>query len=341
MKKKTVVLIVAASLVVLGMIVSVVGLAAMGFDFSKLGTGKSVTNTYEVDEAFENISIDNTQCDITLLPSTDGKFKAVCTSLENITHEVKVENNTLMIKEIDDRHWYEYVGINLTNNEIILYLPETQYKRLTVNGNTSDIEISNKFSFESIDAIVTTGDITVKASVSDTLSLESTTGEISVSGTNPKKMTLESETGKVKVGSCTVDSLTVSTGTGDISLNSVNASGAIALTASTGEMNVTNSKCKTLNVEVDTGDFEAENLLAEDDIIIYTTTGEVELLSCDGGLIKIKTDTGDVYCSFLTDKIVFAQSDTGDIKVPSSSEGGKCNITTDTGDIEVVIKQKS
>lgn len=59
----------------------------------------------------------------------------------------------------------------------------------------------------------------------------------------------------------------------------------------------------------------------------------------DAAEIYVRTDTGDVTGSLLTDKIFFAETDTGDIDVPESVEGGKCKIKTDTGDISIKIEK--
>ena len=77
------------------------------------------------------------------------------------------------------------------------------------------------------------------------------------------------------------------------------------------------------------------------DLSVELNTGDVKFIgdaSSKTNYVSIETDTGDVYCSFLSDKIVFAQSDTGKIRVPKTTSGGRCDITSDTGNIEVVIK---
>ena len=57
------------------------------------------------------------------------------------------------------------------------------------------------------------------------------------------------------------------------------------------------------------------------------------------GKLTIETDTGNVTGSFLTDKVVFAESDTGKIDIPKVIADEKCEIITDTGNIKITIEQ--
>ena len=79
------------------------------------------------------------------------------------------------------------------------------------------------------------------------------------------------------------------------------------------------------------------NFVVDGTMNIERSTGDVEFKKCDAGEVSITTDTGHVVGSFLSDKIIFASSNTGKIDVPKSTVGGKCEITTTTGKIIISI----
>ena len=76
------------------------------------------------------------------------------------------------------------------------------------------------------------------------------------------------------------------------------------------------------------------NTVASEKLSIERTTGDVKLDRCDAAELWIKTDTGDITGTLLSDKIFFAETDTGRVDVPKSLIGGKCEVVTDTGDIK-------
>ena len=92
-------------------------------------------------------------------------------------------------------------------------------------------------------------------------------------------------------------------------------------------------ECKNLISGGSTGDIILSGVVAAEKNSITRSTGDIKLDWCDAGEIYIKTDTGDVSGRLLSDKVFFAKTDTGKIKVPKSTSGEVCEIETDTGNI--------
>ena len=109
--------------------------------------------------------------------------------------------------------------------------------------------------------------------------------------------------------------------------------------STTGDKGISDVKCQNLYVESSTGYVHLTNVIASDRLSIETDTGSVILDGCDAASIKIETDTGDVEGTLLSEKIFYAESDTGRIRVPHTTSGGICEVRTDTGDITFTIKQ--
>ena len=124
--------------------------------------------------------------------------------------------------------------------------------------------------------------------------------------------------------------------TGNIHIENINAN-KLDLSTSTGNLKIVNTKCKNVFSESDTGNISLENVIASEKFKIETDTGNVKFKDSDASDIFVKTDTGNVTGNLLTDKVIFAESGTGNIDVPKIIADEKCEIITDTGDIKITI----
>ncbi|MBQ3235731.1 MAG: DUF4097 family beta strand repeat protein [Clostridia bacterium] len=318
MKKASKILItIALSLIVIGMIIFIIAGFALRWDFSKFGAGKFVTNTLEISEEFTNLSVKTDTADIEFLPSENEKCKVVCYRREKQKYYATVENNALIISSVDESKWYELI-FNVGSPKITVYLPNTQYSQLVIKQSTGDVKIPNNFKFDSIDLSVTTGDVYIESSVNNQIKINSSTGD-------------------VKLENLTANSINVSLSTGDVNVSNVTLGGDISIGVSTGKVRLNTVSCVNLSSTGDTGDIYLNSVIASQKFDIQRSTGDVKFSLSDASEIFVETDTGDVSGTLLTSKIFIVSTDTGDINVPSSTSGGRCEITTDTGDIKIQI----
>lgn len=310
MKKGTVIaLIVAAALIISGGLLFLVGMQRADFNF----TQKPVQKVYTASGSFQNIQIDTGVCDVRFF-KTDGDLVVHCPKTERLEYTVLVEDGVLRISAMDMRKWYDFIGINLTEAKMTVYLPEDQFESLYIKTNTGDIEIPQGFFFDTVVIHSDTGDIDFAATVAEQLDAKVSTGDIDIANT-------------------TVGQLELHSSTGDMELENIQVSSNANLRSSTGRISAENMVCTILHTQSSTGNTALENVLAEDSMHITTTTGRVSIQNCDAESVTIKTDTGDVTGNFLSPKWFITETDTGDIDVPLSREGGECRIQTDTGDI--------
>ena len=289
-------LIAATSLILIGGIIFVITMATLHWDFSKLNVIKFEANTHEISEAFRHVSISTSTAEVTFLPSEDGACKVVCHESKQERHAVSVEAGVLTIKETDTRKWYDYINFfSFGAAKLTIYLPETDYGKLTMNQSTGDIILPEHTSFESMEIHTSTGDIFGK---------NITAGDIE----------------------CSVS-------TGNVVMEKLTCTGEISVSVSTGDVKLTDGTCKSFTSTGSTGDVILKDMIATGTFSIVTDTGDVILDGCDAAELSIITDTGDVKGTLLTDKIFIVRTDTGRIEVPETITGGKCKITTDTGDI--------
>ncbi len=291
-------LTVAIALVVIGVMISVVSLAKMEFDFRELDSQKYISNEYQISQYFNRIDIDVTTSDIEFVRSESSDCMVVCIDEDKVKHNVTVVNDTLTITMQDNREWYDHISLfSFGEMSITVHLPFEQYDFLSIETNTGDITIPN-FTFGEATVETDTGDVDFSANVLGELDISTDTGAIDFENIKARDMKIESHTG-------------------DIVFNS--------------------TECSNVELETDTGDLFFDNAIATESIAIETHTGDINFNNSDGKEIYIKTDTGDVYGSLLSPKVFDCKSHTGDIDVPDSIAGGRCEILTNTGDIEIRI----
>ncbi|MBE6728334.1 MAG: DUF4097 domain-containing protein [Ruminococcaceae bacterium] len=312
-------LVIAASLVLVGGIMFVCVMSILDWDFMRLSTVNYKTNTYEISEAFDGISMNTDTADITFVLSNDQKCKVECYEKENLKHSVMVKNGLLNIELVDKRSVYDYIELNFGSPKITVYLPKSEYASLFIREYTGDVKIPKDFTFWEAQIFLSTGDIDFGASALGKIKMKTSTGDIGVKN--------------ISAGS-----LELSVSTGDVNVCSVNCKGEVSVGVSTGKTHLTDIECKKVISSGSTGDILLKNIVAQEKLSIERSTGDVKFESCDAAEISIETDTGDVTGSLLTDKVFITETDTGSVDVPKSVTGGMCEISTDTGDIKVSVK---
>ncbi|MBP3706845.1 MAG: DUF4097 family beta strand repeat protein [Clostridia bacterium] len=267
--------IIAASLLLVGCIIFGGVMTMLKWDFTKLSTVKYETNTYEISEDFNNISIIADTADILFVPSESSKGSVVCYEQKNAKHSVTVKDGTLAIEVVNTKKWYEYIGINFGTPKITVYIPQKEYGTLSVKSSTGDIRIEN-ISAGELELSVSTGDIAVaKVKCERDIKIDVSTGKTKVTDTNCQSV--------------------VSTGsTGDISFKNVIATEKFSLERSTGDLKFSSCDAAEIYVKTETGDVIG-TLLSKKVFITETDTGSIDVpKTITGGRCEIKTDTGDI-----------------------------------------------
>lgn len=230
--------IIASILMVTGMIIFIGVMISIDWKFDKLTTQEYVTNTYDMGDDFEKINIEVDMSDIEFVLSEDKKCSVVCYETEGIKHSVKVEDNTLVIKSVDERKWYEHIGIFVESPKVKIYLPKNEFASIDIETEIGDISMKNLVVDNNIEIETDTGDISVE--------------RIIVNG----NFEIETDTGDVRFDKCDANEISVNTSTGDVSGTLLTEKIFVTKT-STGEINVPNTttggKCE---IKTSTGDID-------------------------------------------------------------------------------------
>lgn len=319
MKKSTKIWLVIATCLLLAVGIIFGGVMTMlKWDFSKLSTVKYETNNYELNTEFENISIITNTSDIIFLPSENDKTEIICFERQKSKHSVTSKDKTLLIEVVDERKWYDYIGIDFHSPKITISIPQGMYTTLKIKSDTGNVNIPDKFDFGNIEISLNTGNVTSLASATENIRIKTSTGNI-------------------LTRSLSASSLKLSTSTGEITASDIKCDNDFEINVSTGNATVTDVNCGSFTSEGSTGNILLKNVKVSGLVDIERSTGDVKFDACDASEINVETDTGNISGSLLSDKIFFAETKTGRIDVPQSTQGGKCKIETDTGDISFTI----
>ena len=293
----------------------------LDFDFAKFSKTVYIENSVDITDDFSGISADISS-ELKIVPSGDGSCTVKCFVQKNIDVSAAVENGTLVIKESDNRDWYDRMDFSMSEHEtgVTVFMPEKEYESLVVNTGYGDVAVPGGFSFGEAGIHTGSGDIEFRASVSGKVNMNSNSGDICVSNSAPEE-------------------LNIATLSGSILVSSAEVAGNCNLKTDSGCVTVTDMTCGGFASKSKSGDLTATGLAAGGRMSVESLSGDVALSGCDAGEIKISTSSGDVAGTLLSEKIFVAQSLAGDVSVPSTSEGGRCEISSDSGDISMIVTQ--
>ncbi len=308
MKKSTrIILIVASALALAGLIICGIALA-MGAHRGELVGGFGIKawdkNTHNVFVPVSNIEIDVTYSDVRFAPSSDENIYISAYENKKEYYDVTVENDTLKIRYMDIRMWYEYIGITVSDDYFLtVYLPAGEYENLNITSASGEVYVPSGYTFGSAKVTTSSGEIEFAANVLDTLEITTASGEADISG-------IQSDTAK------------------------------IYRTSSSGDTGIKNTRVNEIRIQSASGETELEACDAEK-IILQSSSGEISLEMCDARYIEITTSSGEVEATLLSDKAFYTDTASGHVRVPLSvKDASECHVQTNSGNIEIRVVGK-
>ncbi|MBQ3001394.1 MAG: DUF4097 family beta strand repeat protein [Bacilli bacterium] len=322
----------AVSLIVVGLTVAIVTLAANQFNIGEL-TEELVPNTYSIEGEFNSIECDLDTADVDILYISEGE--SFVSSLENnkISFMVEVVDGVLkIIENTKIENWYDFV--NWSSVCVDLYINKNAFTNVTIKNDTGDINILDAFKIDNLVIDSDTSNINLSGLEVKSLDSNLSTGDFYIENSSITSLKSKTSTGESKIRNCKVlENVTIEASTGKIYLENFEIGGKLHVTVSTGKIEISETTCDSYESSSSTGTVKLTDLVVTNDMNIKTSTGDVKLNSIDAANIYIKTSTGDVTGTIRSDKIFFLDSNTGKEDSPFSTTGGICKVTTDTGDI--------
>ena len=303
------------ALIVIGAVTLTAGSAMFGLAFAKgafsnYSWSKEVTNIYTPEGSFNKIDVDIVTADLTFKPAEDNKTKVVSVEKEKIHHTAEISNDTLVIREKDERKFYEKWFGFVSRMKVTVYLPETTYEELKIEVTTGSIVSEDSFNF--------------------------------------MKVNVKSTTGDLKLANVTGKSADIKITTGNVTLNNYNMYGELNVDTTSGDYAFNNVQCDSATLHTTTGKYNLNDFIVtgglntdRPNLDISGTSSDVTFKNCDAHYIKVKTTTGDIKGNLLTKKKFDAQTTTGTSLVDNDRTADDiCYIRTTTGDIDISVGAK-
>ena len=318
--------------VLLGILIAVTALIAIGFNFENL---VDITEaTVEINEDFNAIEILASEADVTIMPSSNGKCSITTKCVKGGEIVYSVKDGKLLIEEKEEG--YETFGIAC--NSVILYLTKDVYNWLKISGSSGDTDISG-VKFDRAEMNVSSGNIKILSDIFD-LSIDIITGNISLKNIKLTTLSIEGSTGDVALENVEIaNGASIKASTADVKVLNSKIGSTLSVELRTGELTVENATVGNMHAEAITGDMEFKSLISLGEIKLKATTADIELNGCDASTLNIETSTGEVNGRLLSSKIFYVSTSTGDVSVPMGTEGGICQVKTSTGDVTFIISK--
>ena len=155
-----------------------------------------------------------------------------------------------------------------------------------------------------------------------------------------ESLQVEADTGRVVlVPGLAFETVDVDADTGSVSVDGVDVK-TLKISNDTGRIKVANMTPQTAELEADTGSIEVTDVVCAGDLRCEENTGSIRLQDVDGANLYLKADTGSISGTIRTEKVFYAKSSTGSVKVPEGTSGGRCEAETSTGSIRLSISGK-
>lgn len=313
-------LIIAAVLIAVGGLISVLSAASVGFDLRALTTTDSFeTVTHEVTDDFYDIDVRSVSADVRFEKSDDGKCRVLCPESEKLAYSVEVSGKKLKIEPKDSRKWYDHIGMSFTfpeKEEIVIYLSDPAYGSVSVATVSGDVNIPEGFALDSVKITATSGNASVASPVRENVSVTTTSGDI------------------VCVGA---GSLSLTSTSGDITLSGAEIGGGASVRTTSGDVYIASSSAASLSVGTTSGNISLNSFKASGHMTLSTVSGNVTLDGADASSLEIKTVSGNVRGTLGSPKRFETKTVSGKVNVPTSADGGVCRIETTSGDIYISL----
>ena len=258
------VLIIAASVVVLGLIVGCVGVFLFG-GLKNTGDFEAFTESYS--SAIGGIRVDVDTADVNVYPVSGDEIKVLYYDNENHYFDITLQDNTLVIiRRQTHQTWFKnWFNWSTNDYELEIGIPASFSGDLNIEATTGDLDIS-------------------KLALSTDVSFETTTGDIRLSDiTCSGSVHTSVTTGGTRLMSVNISGdLTAVGSTGDIKGDSIFCRGSFTADHSTGGINITGLTAKTVKATASTGDIKISQMTVSDSIYIEATTGDVRCSVTDG-----------------------------------------------------------
>ena len=297
-------------LVLASLIIAVIGLSIVGWDFTKISgisiTEGSYTELGEITEI--NVKVDTSEVSLVF----DETAEAVTVTYNNEENKSGETVREVSVTEADGKltisekiNWKRSLGLfNFNNTRVTVTLPTSRIYTLNIETDTGDVSVKGSATATTAKFETDTGDIYIEKINTGLLSLSVDTGDITLKDTSATLMIdIETNTGDVLLGGAlSSPAVKIETDTGDVKINGTLTAQTVKIETDTGDVKEGLVDAASITLISDTGDFKLKLVGKSSDYktSVSLHTGDTNVsknLSGDKSL-DIRSDTGDVYIYF-------------------------------------------
>lgn len=304
----------------LTVLLSAVVLTAVGCSTSE-SAGTMITRTHDISESFSAISVNCSECNISVLPSTGSGIAVVCKEREKYPHQVFVKNGCLTIEEPNRTELINIFSLMGEHTEVVIYVPfETAVAcSISLESASGDITLDSSFAFARGELETASGTVNCAASFNGDLSIDNASGDVSLRGS-------------------TYEDIEIDNASGNITLEGIFNAGRIQVECASGSIYLTKVQCRDLDAETASGKLSLKDVVADKEITGETVSGAITLGRCDAEKFDLESASGSIQGSVLRPMRFIADSASGRIDVPNT-DGEPCRLTTASGNITITIEE--
>lgn len=299
------ILIVAGAMLALGLVIMLVVMISVGFNFDGLGINEKYTLVEKQIELSEvkYIDVESNVEDIIIGTSEDEYVHVSYYDSEKKVHLYEVKDGVLSVK--CDYKWYQmiHIGFGSKDRNIEILLPSGFDGDISLTGATGGVSVRNLSGFSRLDVTVSTGNVTLADLKVGSAEVTCSTGTIELTNfTSDSKLEITCGMGDVDIIAVNAEALTVTTTTGSIDVNATKAA-RIELTCTTGGIRFNDLESEDLRFTATTGDIHGKlkHSMMDYTINSKTATGDSSLPTVSYGksyYLSAQTSTGDINITF-------------------------------------------
>lgn len=311
-------------LLAMGILVFILGLAMVGFNFKKLNSGGEYEmKTFETAEQVSVLDIRADNASVTLIRAEEGAgFKAEYEENKRQRYEVSFRDGKFSLLSAR-RKWYEKImNFQFTSPKINLYVGE-EFDEIRLISQNGKIVSETALKTETLFAETDNGNISFSdITVSGRSDFSSDNGSITLKNAIFKNgLTAETDNGTVSMENVTVTGgANVETNNGKILFKSVTADGNLSGETDNGEVRAENVTASEIYLKTDNGEIKAYEISA-DKIGMYSSNGNITSTvkgARENFLIRAKTSLG---------KSNISDTDSGDKSLTVKTSCGNIDVS--------------
>lgn len=305
---KKIIMLVAGGLIIIGLVIAMLAFALVGFNWNSFNSSlPDEEKIYSYDLAnVSSLTVSELDADVIIVGTDEDKIKIACYENKKDAYAIEQQaNGNLNIKRSLSKHWYEYIGFNISNQKrtLTVSVPRKFTGEVEASTMSGNLDLTGFDSLNAVSTSTASGQITLKNLIA-------------------------------------TDHIKASTMSGNLDLANLHAGKDMELGTSSGETQLSNGKIDgNLSISSLSGNIDLVDTSINGDGSFKNSSGRVTFSRLAANNVSISTLSGDVQGSILGDPAnyrITADSLSGNIEIPDSGNGKNAvDISTSSGNIEI------